>query len=163
MPGPIMKTKSRRRRSTMTEPTRLPLSSEKKPTMTDVAARAGVSKSTVSFVLGNNPTQSISAPARERVIAAARELNFHRRANAVALAKGRSGTIALVFTGDLSTIANPFFSQVVEGVIEAALAHEYNLLFSVVRESYQTPNDLPKAFREQNTDGLLLLSRLAPA
>jgi LacI family transcriptional regulator len=135
---------------------------DKKATMSDVAARAGVSKATVSFVLGNNPNQSISAAVRERVIEAARELNFHRRANAVALARGRSGNLALVLTGDLSTIANPFFSQVVEGVIAGSLAHEYNLLFSVVAESYRTSSDLPKAVREHNADGLLLVSRIAP-
>jgi DNA-binding LacI/PurR family transcriptional regulator len=135
---------------------------DRKATMADVAARAGVSKATVSFVLGNNPNQSISAAVRERVFEAAKELSFHRRANAVALARGRSGNIALVLTGDLSTIANPFFAEVVEGVIDASLTHEYNLLFSVVGEGYRGAEDLPKAVREHNADGLILVSRVAP-
>lgn len=63
-------------------------------TIGDVARAAGVSVSTVSYVLsGKRP---ISQPTRERVERAIRELSFHPHAGARALASSRSNVIALM-------------------------------------------------------------------
>ena len=61
----------------------------------DVAARAGVSRTTVSFVL-NDRDASISPATRERVLEAARQLDYHPHAPARQLAGGRSQTVGLV-------------------------------------------------------------------
>ncbi|MFL5750822.1 MAG: LacI family DNA-binding transcriptional regulator, partial [Chloroflexota bacterium] len=42
--------------------------SRRRPTSADVAARAGVSRTTVSFVLNDRPGTNISPPTRERVL-----------------------------------------------------------------------------------------------
>ena len=63
-------------------------------TINDVARAAGVSPSTVSYVLsGRRP---ISAQTRERVQAAIAELGFHPHAGARALASRRTNVLALV-------------------------------------------------------------------
>jgi DNA-binding LacI/PurR family transcriptional regulator len=66
-----------------------------KPTMADVAARAEYRGDRLFRAGENNPAVDQRGGPR-RVIEAARELDFHRRANAVTLARGRSGNIALV-------------------------------------------------------------------
>uniref|UniRef100_UPI001E49A4CE LacI family DNA-binding transcriptional regulator n=1 Tax=Desertihabitans aurantiacus TaxID=2282477 RepID=UPI001E49A4CE len=66
----------------------------RRATITDVAARAGVSKTAVSKVL--NGTGSISAATRDRVLQAARDLHWRPSAHAVALRRARSQTVALV-------------------------------------------------------------------
>lgn len=68
----------------------------KRPTSADVARRAGVSRTTVSFVLNERPGAQISTPTRERVLAAAAELGYHAHASASQLAGGSSQTIGLV-------------------------------------------------------------------
>lgn len=64
------------------------------PTSADVARRAGVSRATVSHVL-NETDHPISASTRERVLAAARDLQYVPNASARALRAGRSRTVLL--------------------------------------------------------------------
>ena len=65
-----------------------------KPTIKDVAKKAGVSTATVSYVLNNNPDEVISEKAKKRVWDAAKQLNYHPAAAAVGLARQRSRTSA---------------------------------------------------------------------
>ncbi|PZR51974.1 LacI family transcriptional regulator [Xylanimonas oleitrophica] len=62
-------------------------------TSADVARRAGVSRSTVSYVLNETPGQRISQATRERVLEAARELGYTPSAAARALRSGRSEVV----------------------------------------------------------------------
>lgn len=64
-------------------------------TMADVARRAGVSRSTVSYALSG--TRPISGPTRARIERAMKELNYTPNALAQGLAGRRTGIIALVF------------------------------------------------------------------
>jgi LacI family transcriptional regulator len=69
-----------------------------KVTSKQVAERAGVSQTTVSFVLNRANNSSISEDTRQRVLQAARELNYVPDMTARALARGRSNNIALVIS-----------------------------------------------------------------
>ena len=61
---------------------------QSKPTISDVAARAGVSKGAVSFALNGRP--GVSPDTRDRILRAADELGFVRNATARALSSRRS-------------------------------------------------------------------------
>lgn len=65
-------------------------------TSRDVARRAGVSQSTVSYVLNDTPGQSISAGTRSRVLEAATALAYTPSAAARALRAGRTNTVLVV-------------------------------------------------------------------
>ena len=65
------------------------------PTMTDVARRAGVAVSTVSYAL--NGTRPISEATRQRIFDAIEELGYKPHALARGLASKRSRLIALLF------------------------------------------------------------------
>jgi DNA-binding LacI/PurR family transcriptional regulator len=67
----------------------------KRTTSTDVARAAGVSQTTVSFVLNDKPGHSIPEATRLRVLAVARELDYRPHASARALAAGRSDIVLL--------------------------------------------------------------------
>ena len=71
-------------------------SKPKKITSKQVAERAGVSQTTVSFVLNSVENSNISDETRQRVLDAVRELNYVPDAMARALARGRSNNIALI-------------------------------------------------------------------
>jgi DNA-binding LacI/PurR family transcriptional regulator len=66
----------------------------KRATISDVARAAGVSTTTVSFVLNHTPGQTISLGTRIRVFEASRELGYLPDPNARALGKGISNEIA---------------------------------------------------------------------
>lgn len=85
-------------------------------TLSDVARAAGVSLATASRALNGSGNRVVHPDLRDRVITAARELNYRPNVLAQAMARGRSSTVALV----VSNIADPFFSILAAGVTQAA-------------------------------------------
>ncbi len=134
-----------------------PLPHRKKPTIKDVAAKAGVSSATVSFVLNNRPGQAISDKVRKRVQRVAEQLNYHPSAAAAGLARKRTHNVAVVFYRNQELISNHFYSFVVQGAIKEAIRREYNLLFSFLPGEYRGYADLPKIVRENNVEGVILV------
>ena len=133
----------------------------RRATIRDVAARAGVSTATVSFVLNDTPNQRISDAVKTRVFAAARELGYHANAAAAGLARKRIRNIGIVFYKD-DSITNNFYSFVVQGAIKEAVDRDYNLLFSYVDTTYKSSQDLPKIVREKNAEGVLFMRHVHP-
>ena len=68
----------------------------RRPTAADVAAHAGVSRATVSYVLNDTPHQAIPETTRKRVRDAAAELGYTPSAAARALITGRSDVVLLL-------------------------------------------------------------------
>jgi DNA-binding LacI/PurR family transcriptional regulator len=95
-----------------------------KPTMDDVAARAGVSRALVSLTLRDSP--KVSASSRAAVLRAAHELGYRPNLNARNLASKRTRTLGVV----VNDLHNPYFPAVVDGVRCAAEAHGYRLLLN---------------------------------
>ncbi|MER5430761.1 LacI family DNA-binding transcriptional regulator [Streptomyces sp. NPDC002588] len=99
--------------------------------ITDVARRAGVSPSTVSYALsGKRP---ISAQTRQRVEAAARELGYRPHAGARALASSRSNVLALVVPLRAG-IHVPVVMQFAVSVVTAARRHDHDVLLLTQEE-----------------------------
>lgn len=94
-------------------------------TIKDVARHAGVSVSTVSYVLsGKRP---ISRATSQRVRRSISELGFHPNAGARALASSRTSVLALVVP--LRTDLNlPVIMQFVASIVTTARAHDYDVL-----------------------------------
>jgi DNA-binding LacI/PurR family transcriptional regulator len=65
----------------------------RRPTALDVARAAGLSQTTVSFVLNNSPHHKIPEATRKRVLEAAAQLGYTPSAAARALARGRSSVV----------------------------------------------------------------------
>ena len=66
----------------------------RRPTIVDVARRAGVSAAAVSFAVNDRP--GVSSGTRERILAAARELGWQPSASARALTEARTRAVGLV-------------------------------------------------------------------
>jgi DNA-binding LacI/PurR family transcriptional regulator len=101
------------------------------PTIKEVAEMAGVSITTVSFVLNNKQPQvdGLSAETRERVKACAAELGYRRNPTAVSLRSGKSLWIGVVIqpVRDESEAAAwaPYELALISGVENALLDHGY--------------------------------------
>ncbi len=103
----------------------------RKSTAWDVAEKAGVSQSTVSRVFTGSTR--ISEPTRERVFAAARELDYLPDKRASRLRSGQTGVIAVVMITreeDSAQEVNPFTYALLGGVCRAASTRGYETLVS---------------------------------
>ncbi|MGW0246226.1 LacI family DNA-binding transcriptional regulator [Nocardia goodfellowii] len=97
----------------------------KRSTSADVALAAGVSRTTVSFVLNNRPGQSIPEDTRQRVLEAARRLDYRPHASGRALAAGRSD-IVLLSIPDIPI--GPGISRFIEELATALAEHRLTLV-----------------------------------
>lgn len=121
-------------------------------TMSDVAKRAGVASSTVSYVLSGKRT--ISEPTRRRVLAAIEELDFHPNPLGRALASRRSNTIALLFP-ELASGFGELQLEFVTSAAETADKHGYTFLLSISRDQ---DAEVVHLARRGFTDGLILMA-----
>ncbi len=122
-----------------------------------VAARAGVSPATVSRVLNNTDVQ-IAPPTRERVERAARELHYHPSAAARALVRQRTDTLGVVLPPSVeSPLRNPFFSALLDGVLEAAGERRLNVMVFTAQTEEGGPGSRSLGpMRDGRCDGLLV-------
>ena len=74
----------------------------KRATAADVARAAGVSRTTVSYVLNKTPHQQIPEDTQRRVLEAAERLSYSPSAAARALVRGRSDVILFVFPAEVT-------------------------------------------------------------
>src|SRR5213078_2224325 len=103
-------------------------------TSQDVAKRAGVSRTTVSFVLNDVKEANISEETRQRVLAAAEELGYVPDAAAQALASGRTQTIGLILPkAQPHPRASSTHYRIIEGLLEITQQFGVRLLVDSVR------------------------------
>jgi DNA-binding LacI/PurR family transcriptional regulator len=125
----------------------------RRPTSADVAARAGVSRTTVSFVL-NGRDVAISSATRERVIDAARQLGYHPHAPARQLAGGTSQTIGLVLRQSPEQVAgDPLLAETLRGMTAAARLAGYRVIVEALEPKGGRYADL---LRSGRADGLVV-------
>ncbi len=128
-----------------------------------VAKHVQLSPTTVSLALRADP--SIPLETRERVLAAARELNYTHtpRTARGEQAQSRRLVFAMPTTGDQPVTANPFFGEVLAGVEQAANEQQASVTFTVLPHRLTTTEPLPSALRDPQSDGVLLVGAYRPA
>ncbi|GAA3337956.1 LacI family DNA-binding transcriptional regulator [Curtobacterium pusillum] len=107
---------------------------ERRPTITDVARHAGVSKGLVSLALNDRP--GVNADTRARIRSAADDIGWRPNAAARSLTSRRTSALGLVVTRDPSIIeTDPFFAAFIAG-LEAVLSERGQVLvLSVVPDA----------------------------
>lgn len=131
-------------------------SGRRRPTIRDVAQRAGVSKGAVSFALNGRP--GVADDTRERILRAADELGWRPNASARALSKRRSLAIGLVLARPPAQIGNdPYFGQLLAGMEEILAVQGYALVMSVVGDEEAEVATYHRLVSDQRIDGAVLV------
>jgi LacI family transcriptional regulator len=130
------------------------LNAPTRPTIADVARRAGVSIATVSRVV--NHTAQVSKEVADRVQIAIAELNYQPRTAARNLASRRTNTLGLL----LPEIGGDFFAPMLRGVESAITQAGYDLLISA--RNLMSINGSRSPLSLHNTDGLLIFTSCLP-
>lgn len=119
-------------------------------TIHDIAQFAGVSVSTASRAL--NSKDDVSDDARERVLAAARALNFTVNAHARALAGASSKTLGLIVVNS----GEVFFAQLATGAADVATERGYSVIVCNTGELAENETKAHRMLREKRVDGVLI-------
>ena len=121
-----------------------------RPTLRDVAARAGVSAMTVTRVLREDPR--VSAETRKRVLAAVEALGYRPNAAARSLRLGRgSGLVGLVVTN----LANPFYSRLALGVDSVVGERGLKTVIGNTRQDLASERELVADLVSRRVDGIV--------
>jgi DNA-binding LacI/PurR family transcriptional regulator len=128
----------------------------KRPTLADIARRAGVTKAAVSFALNGQP--GVSAATRERILAIAHELGFQPNSAARALSDGRAGAFGFVFDRPARTLGiESYFMQLLSG-IQAELSRDHSALLFTTAEDQTAEISLYRTWwAERRVDGVFLV------
>ena len=123
-------------------------------TRADVASLAGVSKTTVTYVLGERYDVAIPEPTRERVRAVARQLGYRPHAAARALASGRTNSITVAFPERIGA----HYAHVLQAFERHTNAHGYHMIASTIGH-VNIENVLPDLWSllSSLTDGVILV------
>lgn len=134
------------------------LSARRPATSTQVARAAGVSRTTVSFVLNNVLDKGISEATRARVLRVAQELGYQPNAAAQSLASGLTGTVALVVPKAAHLYYDQFLSQLMASVNDEC----HRLGLKLLVESSEHDSDQAAGFvnlvRTRRIDGLVVVN-----
>ncbi|MEY4531394.1 MAG: hypothetical protein RLZZ156_2115 [Deinococcota bacterium] len=122
------------------------------PTILDVAARAGVSKSSVSRVLLDSP--SVSDATRQAVHQAIADLDFRPNLAARTLVSRRSGAIGVLVTD----FHNPFFQDVLDGIDEITGLGKYTPIVVSGKRMQKSEEGALHRLLELQVDGIICVT-----
>ncbi len=130
-------------------------------TLETIARLAGVSRSTVSRVVNDDPR--VSDGVRERVEGIIRDTHFQPNAAARSLASRRTRILGLRIPDAAETfVGYPYFAQLTQGVSDACNAIEHDLL--LMMENDNLPETVEKVYRRvirgRHVDGVVVGSSL---
>lgn len=129
----------------------------RRPTSADVASEAGVSRTTVSFVLNRRTDVKIPEETRERVIAAAERLGYHPIAAARQLAGGRSHVLALVLRQTPEQVASDaILAETLRGLAAAARTQSFRVVVEPLALDGSANDIYDDLVRGRLADGLVI-------
>lgn len=128
-------------------------------TITDVARHAGVSHTTVSWVIHDDPR--ITSETKEKVWKSIRELDYHPNIQARSLVRGKTDVIAVVASTFSTAFEMTFLRGMEKAVSEDLISHSINLF-----STYQNPERKNKLLREilhgKRADAVILVNLPLP-
>lgn len=126
----------------------------------DVAKRAGVSATTVSFVINKTPNKTISEATRDRVMSAVRELGYVRHTAGRRLASGRSNVLGLVLGDEEHLRVDGVIPHMLYGMNETCKRNGFQLLIRAAGGGHSRHSAYSELVMTNEIDGLLVLHTL---
>ena len=120
-------------------------------TIHDIAARAGVSVTTVSRVLNGRP--DVAESTRATVLAQVEQAGFHSNRSARSLVSGSSGLIGVT----VPVVQAEYFGQLVAGVAEALDEHKLSVVLCLTHNRHDREMSLLARLMQGTADGAILI------
>lgn len=127
-----------------------------RPTIADIARKAGVSKGAVSFALNGRP--GVSEATRARILQVAEQMQWRPHSAARALGGAKAGAVGLVLARPARTLGvEPFFAQLLSGLQAGLSAHSMALQLMIVEDTAAEIEVYRRWASEHRVDGLVLV------
>lgn len=130
----------------------------KKLTVKDIAKKAGVSVTAVSFVLNNKP--GISDSTREKVQKIIDETDFKPNLNSKKLVMNKSFNICLMMNPYSSPFEDLFYFEITRGIINRSMKCNYNVIIS---KPIMAQSELPDLIYSGDADGIIFMQDISQA
>lgn len=128
----------------------------RRPTIGDIARRAGVSKGAVSYALNGRP--GVSEETRRRILRIAAEIGWQPSSAARALSDGRADVLGLVVDRPARTLGlEPFFMQLISGIEGALSARSIGLLLHMTEDPSTEIEIYRRWWAQRRVDGVILV------
>ena len=124
-------------------------------TIKDIAEQSGVSLSTVSLVLNDNPR--ISQTTRTRVLETMERLGYQPNRMARALAWRHTRTLAVLVPQLRHAFADVYFGEIVSGIYDRASRLGYKLLLEVARNEFIEGQEYRQLYDQKFVDGIMFI------
>ncbi|MGQ9508359.1 MAG: LacI family DNA-binding transcriptional regulator [Thermodesulfobacteriota bacterium] len=125
---------------------------KKKVNIKDIARLANVSHTTVSRALNNK--SRIRPETKEKILSIARQLNYRPNFIARSLVMRKTKTLGLVIT----TIANPFYIELSQGIETTARKLGYNIILCSTNYDLSSEKQYIEMLRSKGVDGFIFTS-----
>jgi DNA-binding LacI/PurR family transcriptional regulator len=127
-------------------------SSAKRPTSRDVARLAGVSQTTVSFIINDVPTVAITPETRARVQQAISALDYHPHEGARSLSRKATRTIGVAIPDP----GNPHYLEISEAIEAYAAERGYSTVLIVTNYDIERERRCLQWLKQQRMDALIV-------
>src|SRR5579871_2614769 len=129
----------------------------KKVSISDIARKAGVSVSTVSFVMNDKAVKMrISREVIEKVENVAREMGYRPNQLARGLRTGKTKTIGLI----VENISNAFFATLAKTIEDEAKKYDYKVVYCSTDNDEDKARDLINMLSQRQVDGYIITPTL---
>ncbi len=122
---------------------------------TDVAKLAGVSRTTVSFILNNTPGKHISEATRQRVLQAVEALEYVPDEDAVSIAKRTHYSVGFFISHSSSIFTDAYIIRLIDGIATVFNKNRCRLALQPLRQSQTNYLEIVKS---KELDGIILMN-----
>ena len=133
-----------------------------RPTQADVAERAGVTRSMVSYVLNDKSDRSVAPETKKKILDAIKELGYRPNDIARALRMREKGALADRHIGivlrSVDMFLRPYYTEILLGIHLAAHEKGYHIQFIHFYDELKNPILFNKLIHSEEICGLLLIS-----
>jgi DNA-binding LacI/PurR family transcriptional regulator len=124
--------------------------------MKDIAKACGVSLSTVSLVLSDNPR--ISEETRSKVKEAVERFGYQPDIHATGLALKTSRTVCVVVPEINHVFADIYFGEIISGIYDRAADDKFKILLEISNDRFVKNREYMNVLRARRADGMLFIA-----